>query len=287
MRPLQQPANYDLTFETVNGISYYISKHLLEGHGILVTFTTRIGGVSRAPYSSLNLAFHVGDDPELVLENREIVCNLFGLEPARIVCAEQVHSNEVAIVTKRDIGKGALSLGGTIKGVDALVTDQRMIPLSLYFADCVPVILVELQKRIVSVIHGGWRGIYGNIIGNAAKTVVSLWPEHPAELLAFIGPSIGDCCFQVGEDLARTFSKRFRNSESWLHGDRIDLREIARMQLVESGVPAPNIYACEDCCTSCHNDSFFSYRADGGTTGRQAAMAAILRKPNSQVANRQ
>lgn len=249
--------------------------------GILAVFTARKGGVSREPYSSMNLAFHVGDNRKSVLKNRDLVCSLFDLDFRRMVCAEQVHGTKVAIVGKRDIGKGALSLESSVRDVDALITDQPFTPLTLFFADCVPVILVEPEKRVVSVTHAGWRGVYGNIVGNVIKSMVSPRSELAAGLLAFIGPSIGGCCYQVGGDLIRMFSQRFANSKNWLHGDRIDLGEIVRMQLIESGMAAPNIYICEDCCTSCHNEVFFSHRAGRGTTGRQAAIAAILRKPSS------
>ncbi|MCL6471637.1 MAG: peptidoglycan editing factor PgeF [Firmicutes bacterium] len=272
----QASPDYSLTLEYKQGVGYYVSRPLLERHGILAVFTTRQGGFSRGAYGSLNLALHVGDDSELVIRNREKLCSIFGLDMARLVCAEQVHGTDTALIDESRVGLGAFSLEDSIKGTDALVTASKLVPLILFFADCVPVIIVEPWKRSVAVIHAGWRGIYGDIIG---KTIGSMFPERgdaSESALAFVGPAIGGCCYTVGRDLIQLFTERFESSQEWLDGDRIDLRAIARGQLLKSGILNSNIYTCEDCCTACNSGLFFSYRADSGTTGRQAALAAIL-----------
>jgi len=267
--------DYSLTLETSNGISHYVSRPLLDAHGISVVFTTREGGFSPEPYSSLNLAFHVGDDPNLVIENRKKVLGLFGLGLDRAVCAEQVHGTGVVYARDSDAGSGAFSVDKSIKGVDALFTDCDRMPLLLFFADCVPVILVEPEERVVGVIHAGWKGIYGNIIGNAIDAINSRLSVSSKNMLAFIGPSIGGCCYRVGSDLVKKFSERFNSSDDWLFGDRIDLRTIGKKQLSDGGIPAANIYSCHNCCTSCNGDTLFSHRASGGKTGRQAALVSI------------
>lgn len=267
--------DYSLTLETSNGISYYISRQLLDAHGVLVVFTTREGGFSPEPYSSLNLAFHVGDDPNLVIENRKKVLGFFGLNLGRAVCAEQVHGTGIAYACDSDAGSGALSMDESIKGVDALFTDCSQVPLLLFFADCLPVVLVEPENRIVSVIHAGWKGIYGNIIGNTISEVGSRFSVSSKDLIAFIGPAIGGCCYQIGPDLVEKFSERFNRSDDWLLGNRIDLKAAGKKQLTDGGVPTKNIYSCYDCCTSCNSKNLFSHRASGGKTGRQAALVSI------------
>ncbi|OIO84647.1 MAG: hypothetical protein AUK32_08400 [Candidatus Aquicultor secundus] len=268
--------NYGLTFEKSGGVDYFISRPLLDEHNILVVFTTRRGGVSTDPYASLNLAFHVGDNPDNVIKNRDIVCRRLGLDAARMVCAEQVHGAEVAVIGKFEAGRGAVSLKDSVPGVDALITADPFIPLTLFFADCVPVVLVEPNKRVISVVHAGWRGMYGEVIGNSIRMMVSTYGVHPSNFTAFIGPAIGGCCYQVGADVAEKFSHKFTHTASWLNGTTLHLKELSKLQLIENGIPPGNIYRCDGCCSSCRNDLFFSYRADGGTTGRQAAIAAIL-----------
>lgn len=273
----QASADYSLTLEYSQGVGYYISRPLLERHGILAVFTTRQGGFSRGAYESLNLALHVGDDSELVIRNRVKLCGLFGLDAARLVCAEQVHGTNVAVIDESQAGLGAFSLEDSVKGTDALVTASKLVPLALYFADCVPVIIVEPWERSIAVIHAGWRGIYGDIIG---KTIGSMFLGHrknvPKSTLAFVGPAIGGCCYKVGDDLIQLFSEKFGSKRGWLNEGRINLKSLAKRQLLKSGLLEANIYICEDCCTACNKGLFFSYRADGGVTGRQAALAAIL-----------
>jgi YfiH family protein len=187
-----------------------------------------------------------------------------------------VHGDRVAIVKDPDIGAGALSFKNSIKGVDALISDRRLVPLMLFFADCMPVILVEPERRVIGVIHAGWRGVYSSIIENTVESISRGWAIEPDEIVAFIGPSIGGCCFQVSPDLLRKFSDLFGESQDWFNGDRIDLPALGRNQLIKSGVLADNIYLCNDCCTSCRNELFFSYRAEAGKTGRQAALVVIM-----------
>ncbi|MHB8840174.1 MAG: peptidoglycan editing factor PgeF [Candidatus Aquicultor sp.] len=274
---------YSLIFEEADGLSYFISRPLLDEHNILVVFTTRRGGVSPDPYASLNLAFHVGDNPDKVVKNRDLVCRRLGLDATRMVCAEQVHGAEAAVVGELEAGRGAMCLQDSIPGVDALITADQSIPLTLFFADCVPVILVEPNKRVISVVHAGWRGMYGEVIGASVRTMVSAYGVHPGNLIAFIGPAIGGCCYRVGADVAEKFSHKFTDVAGWLDGATLNLRELGKMQLVGNDIPPGNVYQCDGCCSSCRNDLFFSYRADGGTTGRQAAITAILPDTNKDT----
>ena len=269
-------SDYGLMRETVEGTSLYTSKALHAERGILVVFTTREGGYSRTPYNSLNLAFHVGDDDATVIQNREALCVLLGLDASRMTCAEQVHGNKVAVVDESIAGSGTVSLGEAVRGADALVTNLEAVSLALFFADCVPIVVVEPRHRIIGVAHAGWRGVHADIVENTINRMVEDWAVEPAGMIAFIGPSIGGCCYRVGEDLIKTFAEKFSDKKRWLHGGKLDLPALVYYQLEKAGIERAGIFSCEDSCTSCRNELFFSYRGDGGVTGRQAAIAAIL-----------
>ncbi|MDP2212006.1 MAG: peptidoglycan editing factor PgeF [Candidatus Aquicultor sp.] len=269
-------SDYGLTLETADETSLYTSKALRAERGILVAFTTREGGYSRTPYDSLNLALHVGDDHAVVIQNREALCVLLGLDASRMTCAEQVHENKVAVVNESIAGSGAVSLGGAVRGADALVTNLEAVPLALFFADCVPVVIVEPRHRIIGMAHAGWRGVHADIVENTINRMVEDRAVEPADMIAFIGPSIGGCCYRVGEDLIKKFAEKFSDKEHRLHGGKLDLPALVYYQLEKAGIERARIFSCEDSCTSCRNELFFSYRGDGGVTGRQAAIAAVL-----------
>ncbi|MBS3909357.1 MAG: peptidoglycan editing factor PgeF [Actinobacteria bacterium] len=269
-------SDYGLTLEVVDGTGLYISKALREERGILVAFTTREGGASRAPYDSLNLALHVGDNDAAVIQNREALRALLGLDPALMTCAEQVHGGGVAVVDESIAGSGAVSLKEAVRGVDALVTNLEAVPLTLFFADCVPVVIVEPRRRVIGAAHAGWRGVYAGIVENTINRMVEDRAVEPADLTAFIGPSIGGCCYRVGEDLIKKFAEKFSDKERWFNGGKLDLPALVCYRLEEAGVGPAKIFTCEDSCTSCRTDLFFSYRGDGCVTGRQAAVAAVF-----------
>lgn len=272
---LEHCGDYSLSLEKSQGMAYFISRALLEENEILVVFSGRSGGHSKGDFSSLNLALHVGDDSADVLKNRERFFSLFGLDYKQAVCAEQVHGTKVATVGRSDAGKGATFFETSVGGVDGLVTNYRRLPLALFFADCVPLIIVDRKNRSIGVSHAGWRGIYGYIVSNTVSALSAMQPTGKSNLLAFIGPSIGSCCYQVGAELIERFAGRFSKYDNWLIKDRVDLRAIAAAQLIESGLRADNIYTC-DTCTACDNQDFFSYRADKGSTGRHSAIGVIL-----------
>lgn len=273
--------DYALTLDTIGDMSLYTSKALREERGILVAFTTRDGGLGPVPYNSLNLALHVGDAGATVIRNREAICRLLGLNPTRMTCAEQVHGNRVAVVDESSAGSGAALLEEAVRGADALVTDLEAVPLALFFADCVPVVIVEPWQRIIAVAHAGWRGVYADIVENTIEKITERWAVEPGEMFAFIGPSIGACCFQVGEDLIEKFVEIFPDKERWLRGDKLDLPALVGYQLEKAGIKRAKMFSCEESCTSCGNDLFFSFRGDGGVTGRQAAIAAVLPREDS------
>lgn len=237
--------------------------------------TGRHGGVSREPFRSLNLGLHVGDNRDHVLANRLKVCHALGIDAASIVVGEQVHGNTVARVGAAHRGRGASRSADALPGVDALITDTPGLALFGLFADCVPVFLYDPERRAVGLAHAGWKGTVGQIAGRTVRAMAVAFGSRPEACFAAIGPSIGPCCFEVGEDVAA----RFQQTDSSVvqrRGNRhhVDLWEANERQLTEEGLPAAHISLAR-LCTRCMKDRFFSHRGDGGRTGRMAAVIGL------------
>lgn len=264
---------FEIAAKDKDGVSLLYSPKMLSEERILVVFTTRRGGVSLKPFDSLNLGFHVGDCQNTVEMNRERLLSDLNLNINRLTTAEQVHGNIPTIIEEGLVGRGAKSYADSIPGADALITAIEDVPLALFFADCVPIILVDPKMRHVAIIHAGWRGIVGNIISNTITTLNENYGTRASNLIAFIGPSIGECCYEVSEELQEQFKKRFNVA---VNNARIDLPGYAEMELREKGVPIRQTIRA-GFCTSCRNDLFFSYRREQ-TTGRQAGIVVLLGK---------
>ena len=244
-------------------------------HGI----SARLGGVSQAPYDSLDLGLHVGDDADAVWQNRQILFRALGLDAEKIVTPQQVHGVHVARVSRAEAGRGAHAYADCIPETDALITNEPGLPLMLCFADCTPILFLDPERHAVGIAHGGWKGTVQRI---AQATVLHMEKEFgtdPTDLLVGIGPSIGPCCYEVGEDVAERFRQAFSGHEgeilSTVDGKpHVNLWQANTQALLDAGVPRANIDRA-DTCTSCSHKWYFSYRADGGKTGRLAAVIGL------------
>ncbi|MGM9539356.1 peptidoglycan editing factor PgeF [Anaerovibrio sp.] len=245
-------------------------------HGI----STRHGGVSGGCYDSLNLGLHVEDRAEHVLANRRLFCKALGVTAESTVTCQQVHGADIMRVGAEDIGAGFADYNKAIAATDALITNERGVPLMLFFADCTPILLADPVKKAVGLAHGGWKGTVQSI---AARTVEAMQREfgcQPADMLAAIGPSIGRCCYQVGEGVAERFKEAFPDFAAEIlaendSGDiHLDLQLCNIRQLEKAGLKPENI-ADAHVCTACNSSQFFSYRADNGKTGRIAAVIGV------------
>jgi YfiH family protein len=167
-----------------------------------VVVSTRHSGVSSSPYDTLNLGFHVGDDPAAVLENRRRLAAAVGLDLGDFVVAEQVHEGTVARVGPSERGRGAMDLGSAIKATDALITDSPEVVLAVMLADCVPVVIVDPETPAIGVAHAGWGGTVHHISRNAVIAMVDAFGSDPARMVAAIGPSIGPRSYEVGPEVA-------------------------------------------------------------------------------------
>lgn len=244
--------------------------------GVVHGFLCRTGGCSSLFSGGLNLSYNVGDDREKVLANRQKMAAALDFPLERAVACQQVHSTHVAVVTERDAGKGTLTLADAIPETDGMVTDCHRLPLLISYADCVPILLADTRTGAVGAVHGGWRGSVGKIVPHALNVMKEAFGTEPGDVVAGIGPSIGPCCYEVGQEVA----DRAAEYPSCLTPHRpghymLDLWQLNTLELLEAGVPREQIYRA-DCCTSCHKDRFFSYRAEKGKTGR--LYAVIYRK---------
>lgn len=247
----------------------------LVSHG----FSTRLGGVSTGVYSTLNLGLSKNDRRENVLENRRRFLHALGLDPVNLVAAQQAHGTRVAVVTGQERGKGGRDVRTEIPSTDALITDERGIILSAYFADCVPLFFLDPQRPAIGLAHAGWKGTVATI---ARKTLARMEQEYgtePSRCMVGIGPSIGPCCYEVDKRVLEPLAAAFpywrelvipRGTGKW----HLDLWETNRRQLLDIGVQEENIYISR-LCTACNEKLFFSYRAHNKNTGSLAAVMAL------------
>ncbi|HEY6099799.1 MAG TPA: peptidoglycan editing factor PgeF [Anaeromyxobacter sp.] len=229
-------------------------------------FTTRRGGVSGAPFDSLNLGGFVSDDPERVAENWRRLREATGLEFARV---RQVHG-------ARSVRASAPT--PPVEEADVVVSTEPTVAATVSVADCVPILVADRRTGAVAAVHAGWRGTLERA---AAEGVAALRAagSRPADLVAAVGPSIGPCCYEVSSDLAERF-RADMSPEVVLPGarPRLDLWKANLLVLEASGV-APDRVDVLRRCTSCERGLFFSHRRDAGRTGRQVAFIAPRRLP--------
>ncbi len=243
-------------------------------HGI----STRFGGVSSPPFKSLNLALHTGDEDQKVIENRQIFCKSMGIEADHLVTAQQTHEDQVVLVTKDQRGRGAKKYDEAFSHTDALITNVPGVPLMLFFADCVPVLIVDPVHKAIGLAHAGWKGTVAHIGQRTLLAMQTHFGTKPEDCLVGIAPSIGPCCYEVNDVVIQELGKQFSNWEQFVQpsGDKwkLDLWQANCFQLEEIGVVPSNIVVSK-VCTACNHELFFSYRSDQGSTGRIGAVMAL------------
>ncbi|NLU50060.1 MAG: peptidoglycan editing factor PgeF [Syntrophomonadaceae bacterium] len=258
------------------GISF-ITLPGWEEQGVKVAVSGRMGGCSTGEFSSLNLALHVGDKTAAVFENRRRWAEALEVELARMVCACQVHSANVRVVDENDRGRGVFDYPSGLPDTDAMVTSRPEIFLVTFYADCIPVLLFDAKKRVIGMAHSGWKGTVARIAERTVRCMMSCFGCEPADILAFIGPGIGRCCYEIGGDLARAARRKFPGQVLVDHDERFywDLPGTNRFILEQAGLLAPHITTCE-LCTACNQDLLFSYRGSRGKTGRMAVVLGMV-----------
>ncbi len=224
--------------------------------GARAAFSTRLGGVSAEPYASLDLAILTGDDHGAVRENRRRLAEALGLEPQRVVIARQVHGARIARVDGPQ-EPSPFAHPGIVDPPerDGHVLDEPKLAGLAFVADCLPVALAG--EGGVAMLHCGWRGLVGGIVERGVEQV--------AAAAAAIGPGIGPCCYEVGEEVLAAFG----DLDGVAQGRMLDLKAVARAKLEAGGAGEVHDVGL---CTSCRPDLFFSHRRDAGVTGRQAGV---------------
>ena len=261
------------------GLVYFCSQEFIRTGLVVHAFSSRLGGISTGVYAGLNLSFMTKDEPEKIYKNRNIFLSTLGIDQKNVVCAQQVHKDKIYRVEKKDLKSGSIEMHDSIAETDALITSEPQIPLMLFFADCVPILLLDVSCKAVAVIHAGWKGTIAQI---AAKTVAAMQKEFnssPKNILAAIGPSIGPCHYEVDMPVIRAVQSLYPETWSELlqkstNEDRayFDLWSANIRQLHCSGVLKDHIY-CMHSCTLCNKELFFSHR--GGMSGRHAALIML------------
>ena len=258
-----------------NGVTF-LTTDILSDSGIVHGFSTRLGGVSPAPWDSLNLDDRRGDDHANVQENFRRLCAALDMDVRRVVLSRQVHRDDVRVVTTADCGKG-LWRPQDYDSADALITAVPGVPLVVFSADCNVILLHDPVRRVVGAAHAGWRGTAAGIAGKTVRAMCETYGCTPADIRAAVGPAIGQCCFEtdgdVPEALRRALGREAEPFMTW-NGRKwhIDLKAVNALWLQKAGVQ--HIDICED-CPCCRTDLYWSHRKTGLQRGEQAALIAL------------
>ncbi len=229
---------------------------------LFFAITSRYGGVSETPYDSLNLALHVGDNPLKVLENRTLIAKKYDFYIENLIYMDQVHGCNVQVIKDCSVNK--------IENCDATITNIKNIPLMVMVADCVPILFFDKVKKVIAVAHAGRNGTLKEI---AKKTILKMESEfnsYTDDILIYLGSSIGQCCYKVGEEIANIVDLRYiqkRDGEFYL-----DILNMNIHQMKSVGIKEKNIQT-QGICTCCDKD-YYSYRREG-TTGRFAGILKL------------
>ncbi len=267
---------YSVTIE--NGVKYFSSKLLDEVDFLLNASSSRQGGMSKGTFSALNLSKAVGDADEDVVQNWRLFCGVLGINTQQIFEVNQVHGNNVLVIDAQLLAK---KQNGQLKqaiSADAIVTDQPGVALTILTADCLPIIIVDPQKKAIAMVHAGWRGTCQGVIQQTLNRLAECYGGTPDNWLIGMGPCIGNCCYEVGADVVNIFRESHADWYTYCYykGDKwsFDLIGANMSQLLKAGVRPQNI--CElNMCTACQPEDFFSYRKTLGATGRMMSLAML------------
>lgn len=260
----------------LQSLSTFRFQNLSKQSGVDHFVSTRVGGMSPAPYESLNLGFHVEDNPETVLQNRERLAANMGISLSDFTIPKQIHSGTVTIVTEQMRGYGAADLDTAVEATDAMITDAPRLCLTVLAADCVLVLFYDPKKQVIAAVHAGWRGTVKLAAQKTAETLKQEFNCNPTNVLVGIGPSIGPCHYEVGPEVIEQVEDTFGSTDGYINNESPDgkgyfnLWEANKRQILEVGIPVQNIEVAQ-ICTYCSAHLFFSERHQKGRTGRFGA----------------
>lgn len=243
-------------------------------------FSLRHGGFSKAPFDTLNMGLHVGDEEYLVIRNRQTISRAMNVSLDDWVAGTQVHGAEVFRVERAHRGAGSRSEADAIPGVDGLMTNERGIVLSVFAADCVPILFYDKTRQVIATAHSGWKGTAEHIVIRVVEAMKSQYACRAQDIQIALGPSIRRCCYEVDnrviEPMANIFGRHVFTPR--VHRPQhalLSLQDAIRQDALKVGILPRNI---EDTgiCTSCRSDEVFSHRKDGGRTGRLVGILTLL-----------
>lgn len=269
------------------------NMHLRENHGVAYltfpcfekldfirhSFSTRVGGVSKDEFASMNLSFNRGDPDETVLQNYHRICDAVGYDFHKLVASAQDHHTVVRHVTSEQAGVGIWK-PRDLQSVDGLITNEPGVVLVTYYADCTPLYFVDPVKKAIGLSHAGWRGTVAEMGNRTVEAMTATFGSNPKDILAAIGPSIGQCCYEVDDPVMEAVRKlSYVRLETVLQPKEngrymLNLWELNRQIIGAAGVPLEQI-VIGGVCTRCHSDLLFSHRVMGAQRGGLAAMLSI------------
>lgn len=254
--------------KTVNGITYYSSPKLEGVSGIVHAFLGRTGGVSSGHLASLNLGRREEDRAENLAENKKRVAEAFGTDEDKIFTVSQVHSDRIVIIDRTDTAPEDVKPFEA----DAIITDIKGISVGILTADCVPLLFLDSRNKVMAAVHAGWKGTASKIASKTVKMMIERFESRPQEIRAAIGPAIGACCYEVGQEVVDAVGYRGNASVQREGKWYLDLPRANLLQLQEMGITDIDVSGI---CTSCRTDLFFSHRKEMGKTGRQLSFISL------------
>ena len=243
-------------------------------------FSTRMGGVSEGPFATMNFSFTRGDDPEAVKENYRRMANALEVDMERMVVTWQTHTTNVRKISEVDFGKGVIS-DRDYRDVDGLITNIPGVTLVTFFADCVPLYFVDTKNRAIGLSHSGWRGTVNRMGQETLLRMKEAFGTDPADVVACIGPSICQDCYEVGPEVIEQFRMNFAEAhhENLFYEKpngkyQLNLWEANRIVLSEAGIPENQI-SVTDICTYCNPELLFSHRRCADKRGNLCAFLSL------------
>ena len=269
-----------LNWHGEKAVPYFTFPAFDELPGIVHGFSSRLGGVSEGCLSSMNLSFSRGDEPERVRENFRRIAESIGFSEKDLVFSMQTHTVNVRRVGREDCGRGLERPVGYCD-VDGLVTNEPGVVLATFYADCVPLFFVDPVRHCIGLSHSGWRGTVGKIGKATVEMMTREFGSDPEDILAAVGPSICQECYEVSEEVIGLFRENFAE-ELWpklfYRKDngryQLNLWEANRLIFQEAGI-LPQHITVTDICTACNPELLFSHRASGGKRGNLAGFLEI------------
>lgn len=264
-----------------NHVPYIQFKNLSATGIVKHGFSTRKGGVSTGIFSSMNLNFKRGDDPDAVLENYRRMAAALNMRVEDMVLSDQTHTTNVRVITEEDRGKGILR-PQDYSDVDGMITNVPEIVLVTSYADCVPLYFVDPVRKAIGLSHSGWKGTVGHIGQKTVWKMHEVYGSEPKDIVAAIGPSICQSCYEVSDDVAEAFRANFTADEAadilLDKGNgkyQLDLWKANWYVLTDAGL-LPEHLSVTDLCTACHPDLLWSHRKTNGQRGGLSAFLSLI-----------